>query len=96
MASPQQEAANNALKRNFLAYLAKQEKCDGENLCGNLYLIFTLEDAILGLMRKLEAEVIREMPECLLRCYRCSNLIVQQYNSKASQFSQVWEVGPSV
>ena len=95
-ASPQQEAANDALKRNLLAYLAKQKKYEGENLRGNLYLIFTLEVAILGLMRKLEAEVIREMPECLLRCYRCSNLIVQQYNSKASQFSQVWEVGPSV
>ena len=95
-ASPQQEAANDALKRNLLAYLAKQKKYEGENLRGNLYLIFTLEVAILGLMRKLEAEMIREMPECLLRCYRCSNLIVQQYNSKASQFSQVWEVGPSV
>ena len=59
-------------------------KCEGENLRGNLYVIFTLEDAILGLMRKLEAEVIREMPECLLRCYRCSNLILKQYYSNAS------------
>ena len=83
-ASPQQEAANDALKRNLLAYLAKQKKYEGENLRGNLFLIFTLEVAILGLMRKLEAEMIREMPECLLRCYRCSDLILQQYYSKAS------------
>ena len=83
-ASPQQEAANDALKRNLLAYLAKQKKYEGENLRGNLYLIFTLEVAILGLMRKLEAEMVREMPECLLRCYRCSNLIFLQYYSKAS------------
>ena len=68
----------------MLAYVAKQKKYEGENLRGNLYLIFTLEVAILGLMRKLEAEMIREMPECLLRCYRCSNLILQQCNSKAS------------
>lgn len=74
-ASPQQEAANDGLKRNMLAYVAKQKKYESENLRGNLNLIFTLEVAILGLMRKLEAEMIREMPECLLRCYRCSDSI---------------------
>ena len=70
-ASSQQEATNDALKRNLLAYLAKQKKYEEEHFGGNLCRINTLEleVAMLGLMRKLEAEMIREMPECLLRCY---------------------------
>ena len=68
-ASSHQEATNDALKRNLLAYRAKQKKYEEENFLGNLSRINTLEVAVLGLMRKLEAEMIREMPECLLRCY---------------------------
>ena len=68
-ASSHQEATNDALKRNLLAYLAKQKKYEEEHFWGNLSRINTLEVAMLGLMRKLEAEMIREMPECLLRCY---------------------------
>ena len=68
-ASSHQEATNDALKRNLLAYLAKQKKYKEESFWGNLCSIFTLEVAMLGLMRKLEAEMIREMPECLINCY---------------------------
>ena len=75
-ASPHQQATNDALKRNLLAYRAKQEKYQAEAFWGNLYRIFTLEVAMLGLMRKLEAEMIREIPECLLNCYRYLNIIL--------------------
>ena len=68
-ASSQQEATNDALKRNLIAYLAKQKKYWDESFWGNLDRIFTLEVAMLDLMRKLEPEMIREMPECLLHCY---------------------------
>ena len=68
-ASSHEEATNDALKRNLLAYQAKKEKYEEEDFLGNLNHINTLEVAMLGLMRKLEAEMIREIPECLLRCY---------------------------
>ena len=74
-ASSHQEATNDALKRNLIAYLTKQKKYEKEHFWGNLSLIFTLEVAMLGLMRKLEAEMIREMPECLLRCYRYVHIL---------------------
>ena len=68
-ASSHQEETNDALKRTLLGYLAKQKKYKEENFWGNLSHLHTLEVAMLGLMRKLEAEMIREMPECLLQCY---------------------------
>jgi len=74
-ASSQQEATNDALKRNLIAYLAKQKKYWDESFWGNLDRIFTLEVAMLDLMRKLELEMIREMPECLLHCYWYGKLV---------------------
>ena len=68
-ASSHQKESNNAEKKTFLAYRAKQKKYEQEDFWGNLSHINTLEVAMLGLMRKLEAEMVRELPECLLRCY---------------------------
>jgi hypothetical protein len=61
---------NEAIKRTIMAYVKKQEVFADVQEGQNARNMFSLEVAILGEMGKLEREVLREVPECLVRCYR--------------------------
>ena len=50
------------------AYYTKSKEFQ-KDTAKNMEHILALEEAILQLMEKIEREMVREMPECLLRCY---------------------------
>lgn len=69
---------NQDVKRTIVAYVKKQEAFEDVQEGQNARSMFSLEVAILGEMGKLEREVLREMPECLVRCYRFGKLVQVQ------------------
>jgi len=72
---------NESIKRTMKAYCLKSKEFQkrlqetAEEIARNMEHILALEEAILHLMEKMEREMVREMPECLLRCYLFGKLL---------------------
>lgn len=66
--------ANESIKRTIKAYYTKSKEFQ-KDTAKNMEHILALEEAILQLMEKIEREMVREMPECLLRCYLFGKLL---------------------
>ena len=73
-------ANNEEIKRTIVAYIRKQHQQEQDDMREeqNLKNIFSLEVAILDLMRKIEREMLREMPDCLVRCFKFGKLLQLQ------------------